>query len=921
MPTDMTSGSSSTIVSEDDLIRQQIYQQWIEKHAITEADIYFYEKRMQKWSHAPTYHLFTRVSHANKHSYIDTISSLQNQLYPDWKLTVLTEEPLSGDIFDREERVQYHVAEHTHTAAIELARNSGSDWICFIEAGDMLATEALFLLADYADRNQHWQCIYVDEDRIDEHGNRFDHRFKPDFNLELLRSSPYLGRFLTVRRSALGQLQHETPWGALFYSLALQLFDSWGGPAIGHIEKVLHHGDSRNDIYYLTNSQYENFKQVLQKHLQRNQVNAEIKQGYNADTFFVDYQLQKQPLVTIIIPTKDALDLVRPCITSLLEKSTYKNFEVILVDNNSTDTEALEYFDHLDRHEPAVRVLRYAKPYNFSAINNTAAAIANGEYLLFLNNDTLIIQDNWLERMMAVALQDNVGIVGAKLYHKDGTIQHAGVVCGLSGVADHVNIGLPMTHSGYMGRAHLAQEYSAVTAACLMISRSLYQSINGMDEKEFAVLFNDIDLCLKVIKAGKKVIWTPHANVVHFGSVSLKKKKTNKEKAQNKQRTHSENMNMLEKWMQQLAFDPAYNRNLSLRNRYFNVNLELGSSWDPAVHDAPRIMAMPFNNHGVGQYRMIEPLRTLARSCQLQASFMPNHDAPREDGEYLIPYEVDVARIKPDVYFIHNGFHDFNIEMLKRNRRFFDIKQIMGMDDLMHAPPPRHHLHADGYKDIKKRIRTALSFCDRLIVSTVPLAEAYRQYIDDIRIVPNSLNNQVWSNLNNQRMAGKKIRVGWAGAGQHACDFDVIAPVVLDTLDKVEWVFFGDCPPGLLDKVEFHPGVPYARFPGKLASLNLDLAVAPLAHNKFNEARSNLKLLEYGILGIPVICSDIEPYQYLPATRVKNHTRAWVKAIEEHINDMDTAYQLGESLRREVINNFMLDDRLDSWLSGLTDFN
>jgi len=921
MRTEMTSDPGSTPENDDELIRLQMYQAWTNKHAITKADIHFYEERMKNWAGMPTFHIFTTVNNHNRLSYIDTISSLQNQLYPDWKLSVLTTEALTHDVFTQEERAECHIIESPHSATLELANMSTCDWVCLIEAGDMLAPEALFLLADYIDRNSGWQCVYVDEDRIDEHGNRLDHRFKPDFNLELLRSSPYMGRFLTIRQSLINQLHSETQWGALCYSLALQIADIKDNDSIGHIADILHHGDSRNDIHYLQNSQYNNFKQALQNHLQRNQISADIKQGYVADTFFVDYQLHQKPLVTIIIPTKDALELVRPCISSLLDKTTYTNFEVILVDNNSTNDEALEYFDYLDQQEPRVRVLRYPKPYNFSAINNYAAKEANGEYLVLLNNDTLIIQDSWLERMLSSALQENVGIVGAKLYHQDGTIQHAGVVCGIAGVADHVNIGLPMTEPGYMGRTHLPQDYSVVTAACLMISRSLYQSVGGMDEEEFAVLFNDVDLCLKVKHSGKRVVWTPHVNVMHYGSVSLKQKKTRKEEEQNKKRVHTENMNMLGKWMHQLTLDPAYNRNLSLRNRYFSIDVDMDSSWDAMIHDAPRIMALPFNNHGVGQYRVIEPLRALANKCQIQASFMPNHDVPGKNGEYLIPYEVDVARIDPDVYFIHNGFHNFNIEMLKRNKRFFSIKQILGIDDLMHEPPPHHLLHENGYKDIKKRIRTALSYCDRLIVSTEPLAEAYSDYIEDIKIIPNGLNSESWINLNIQRGISNKTRIGWAGAGQHACDFDIIIPVVMDTMDSVEWVFFGDCPSELKDKVEYHPGVPFQLFPEKLASLGLDLAVAPLAHNKFNEARSNLKLLEYGILGIPVICSDIEPYQHLPVTRVKNHTRAWVKAINEHISDIDSSYELGNQLKQVVLENYLLNNHLDSWFKAMTEFD
>lgn len=901
-------------------LNQHRYEQWIKQHEITSADIYFYEKRMQTWSCEPTFLIISYVRNPDNLSYLDTISSLQNQLYSEWSLLLLTDQTLNHPAILDDSRIIQDDIKSFYSSHPKHKNINKPDWICLIEAGDMLAAEALFILADNAQRHDQWQCIYVDEDRIDDQSNRLDHRFKPDINIELLRSSNYIGRFLCVRANAFTNFTIDIGWPALTYSLALQSLDTFDRGAIGHISKILHHGDSRNDEYYENNSAAEILQQSLQEHLNRNQLKAEIKPGYERDTFFIDYHLSETPLVSIIIPTKDALDLVRPCIESLLEKTSYMNYEVILVDNNSSDEDALNYFNDLNTNEERVTVIQYAKPYNFSAINNFAATRARGEYLLFLNNDTLIIQEIWLDRMMALAIQNDVGIVGAKLYHKDATIQHAGVVCGMNGVANHILLGLSMKDSGYMNRAHLTQEYSVVTAACLLIDKALYESVNGMNEINFAVLFNDVDLCLKVSERGRRVIWTPHAHVIHYGSVSLKKKKPKKQEADSKVRAHNENLNMLKQWMQQLAFDPAFNRNLSLRNFYFTPDIEFTANWDVDIHDTHRVLAMPFNRHGVGHYRVIRPIELLTNNSKIQSAVMPNHDAPSDNDQYLIPFEVDVARMQPDVYFIHNGFHSFNIEMLKRNKLFFDFRQIMGMDDLMDNPPPGHYLHKHGYKDIKKRIRLALSFCDRLIVSTEPLAQAYRHYIDDIKIVPNSLDSSQWSHLVTTRNTSNKIRIGWAGAGHHNCDFDVIRPVILETLDKVHWVFFGDCPADLIQKVEYHPGVVFEAFPDKLASLNLDIAVAPLAYNKFNEARSHLKLLEYGILGLPVICSDIEPYQHLPVKRVKNNTRAWVQAIEEHINDIDASYAMGDQLKEVVSKNYLLDHHMDNWLSALTKF-
>jgi glycosyltransferase involved in cell wall biosynthesis len=296
---------------------------------------------------------------------------------------------------------------------------------------------------------------------------------------------------------------------------------------------------------------------------------------------------------------------------------------------------------------------------------------------------------------------------------------------------------------------------------------------------------------------------------------------------------------------------------------------------------------------------------------------MPDHAEKKALAR--VPQPVEIERLRPDVLFIHAGLHDLHLELLQQYSRYNkSVLKVFGMDDLLHAPPPRHRLHKTGYKDIRRRIRKALSMCERLVVSTQPLAEAYADMIEDIRVIPNALDAQRWSDIESHKRSGARPRVGWVGGQQHEIDLDILVPVIREIGDAVEWVFLGDRPRGIDDlNIEFHKGVLFNEYPAKLASLNLDLALAPLHVCAFNEAKSNLRILEYGILGIPVVCTDILPYEGAPVARVRNRSAEWVKAIEERVFDLAATEREGATLQRWVETRYMLSQYQEDWLSAL----
>jgi glycosyltransferase involved in cell wall biosynthesis len=283
-----------------------------------------------------------------------------------------------------------------------------------------------------------------------------------------------------------------------------------------------------------------------------------------------------------------------------------------------------------------------------------------------------------------------------------------------------------------------------------------------------------------------------------------------------------------------------------------------------------------------------------------------------------MPSVAELERLKPDTLYLQSTLHDVHLERLKQYKRFNQVFKVFDFEDLKTDVPDKNSRKRILFPELKRRLREVLASCDRMTVTTQPLYEAYRHLISDIRVVPLRLERARWGNLVSKRRQGARPRVGWAGAQQHHADLELMIPVVQATADEVDWVFFGMC----LDELrpcakEVHAFVPYEQYAPKLASLNLDLAVAPLEYHPFNEAKTNLRLLEYGAMGWPVVCTDIYPYQGAPVKRVPNQPQAWIEAIRERAHDLDAAAREGDQMRDWVSRHFMLEDHLDEWLDAL----
>ena len=503
----------------------------------------------------------------------ELIESVRRQSYENWQLCLADGSPddkakeFLEKHYGREKRIVYQklkenggISANTNAAA-ELAKG---EYLMFCDHDDTLEPDALYEIVK-AINDTDADVVYTDEDKVSMDGRHyFDPNFKPDFNLFRLRENNYICHIFVVRKSLTdetGMLRSEFD-GAQDFDFILRCCEK--AKKITHIPKVLYHWRCHMDSTAADPSSkayaYEAGRKAIREHYQRMGIDAKVDMTERPGWYRSHIKVQGNPMVSIIIPNKDHTDDLELCLFSMSRKSTYRNYEVLIVENNSEKEETFEYYKKLPERYPKVRVLTWEKEFNYSAINNFAAEEAQGEYLLFLNNDVEILTPDWIEEMLQNCQQENVAAVGAKLYYPDDTIQHAGVVLGLGGIAGHIMCRASREDPGYFGRMISVQEISAVTAACMMVKKSEFDSVKGFDET-FQVAFNDIDLCMKFRAAGKKIVFTPYAELYHYESKSRGLEDTPEKQF----RFDKEVKRFQEKWAQQLELgDPYYSPNLSV---------------------------------------------------------------------------------------------------------------------------------------------------------------------------------------------------------------------------------------------------------------------------------------------------------------------------------------------------------------------
>jgi GT2 family glycosyltransferase len=504
------------------------------------------------------------------------IESVIAQAYPRWQLCIADDASPDGRVMEilteyasKDERIEVmrrsvngHISEASNSA-LSLARGR---YVALLDHDDELRPHALLEVAQAISDTPDVGLVYSDEDKVDGEGRRFDPYFKPDWDPDLLRSQNYICHFTALRadlvRDAGGFRKGFE--GSQDHDLILRCTERLQPTQVKHISKVLYHWRAITGSTALTRDAKDYASsagaRAVAEHLDRRHPGAraeELSHGH----YRVRWPLPVQaPKVSLIIPTRDRVELLRMCVESIFARTSYPSFGLVVVDNRSSDPEALAYLAELEQRD-RVKVLRYDAPFNYSAINNWAVSQCDGAVVGLVNNDIEVISPDWLEEMVSQAIRPEVGAVGAMLYYPNDTIQHAGVVLGVHGVAAHRYAGMPRGYPGHGGRARVAQALSAVTGACLLVRRETFERVGGLDER-LQIAFNDIDFCLRLRAAGYRNIWTPFAELYHHESASRGSEDTDEKK----QRFSREVAFMQERWGDALASDPAYNINLSLNS-------------------------------------------------------------------------------------------------------------------------------------------------------------------------------------------------------------------------------------------------------------------------------------------------------------------------------------------------------------------
>jgi len=573
--------------AQQQMIDRNDYATWIKKFdTLMNQDVNFIQHNVIKFTTQPKISILMPTYNSTIKWLSEAIQSVQNQFYSNWELCIADDassdenvKKLLTDFMAMDNRIKVVFREkngHISAASNSALAIATGEWVGLLDHDDLLTPDALSCVVKCINEQSDVALIYSDEDKLTEEGVRFNPYFKPDWNYDLFLSHNLICHFSVYKRDLLRviggfRIGYE---GAQDYDLALRCVEMLQSHQIQHIPKILYHWRACTGSTALANNE-KNYavdagEKALDDFFVRNNIRATAEK-LPFGMYRTHYKLpDKTPLVSLIIPTYNALDLVQQCVTSILEKTSYHHYEIIIVDNNSDDENVLNYFREIERNSK-FRVIEYNKPFNYSAINNFAVRHARGEFVVLVNNDIEVISENWLTEMLALGMQPNIGAVGARLFYPNNTIQHAGVIVGLGGVAGHAYKDFSREDYGYFGRAQLTQSLSAVTAACLLVKKSIYEEVNGLDEENLKIAFNDVDFCLKVREAGYRNIWTPYAELYHHESATRGYEDTPEKQA----RFSSEVIFMQTKWGNSLLKDPAYNPNLTLEYGDFSL------AWPP----------------------------------------------------------------------------------------------------------------------------------------------------------------------------------------------------------------------------------------------------------------------------------------------------------------------------------------------------
>ena len=607
-------------IKENRKTNQEAYQIWMEKNTPNEDELE--KQKTTKFTYAPKISVVVPMYNTDEKFFQDLIESLNNQTYANWELCLADGSPKKNEnlekYYEKNKKIKYNflgknegISENTNEA-IKMATG---DYVGFLDHDDILSEEALFQVVKVINQDLKTDFIYTDEDKIDENYERFEPYFKPDYSPETLECNNYITHFVVVKKEIIekiGKLNSEFN-GAQDFDFVLRATKV--ANKITHISKVLYHWRvHKNSTAYIADTKnyaFEAGKKVIEADLKREGKSATVEFGQEVPGIYkIKYEVIGNPKVSILIPNKDNIKLLKKCITSILKFTTYENYEINIIENNSEKKETFKYYEELVKNSK-IKILNFNKhtvfdingekslenktlnkdleknnieknienietkenelqkvsEFNYSALINFGVKNVDAEFVLQLNNDTKLITKDWLEIFIGYAQNSEIGAVGARLYYEDKTIQHAGIIVGVSEIAGNALVNLPYGKHAYFGREAATRNVLAVTGACLFARRSLYYEVGFMDEKEFKVAFNDVDFCLKLYENGYRNVYNPYIELIHYESKS-RGYEISEEK---EERFEKEANNFKRKWSKYIKYDPYYNKNLSRKTVNYDI--------------------------------------------------------------------------------------------------------------------------------------------------------------------------------------------------------------------------------------------------------------------------------------------------------------------------------------------------------------
>lgn len=550
------------------------YILWLRKNCLSREKILRIKREVKAFKYTPLISIVMPVNNIEIKWLKKAIISMFDQLYPNWELCIADDYSANRHIhkllkYYHKKDLRIKAKYISQNLGISLATNqaiflASGEFIGLLGQDDKLSPDALFEVVNLLQKNPEVDMIYSDEDRITTSEKRYEPFFKPDWSPDLFLSQMYTRRFGVYRKSIVDKIGgfRKGYEDSQDYDFVLRFTENT--EKIFHISKILYHWrkvlDFASNKYETNDSDAASIK-ALNSALERRGIKGTVEKGIMNNTFRIKRQIINNPLVSIIIPTKDKLEYLEKCIESIKKITQYKNYEILIVDNDSIERKTMDYLHSINGNN-CCRVLHYSGSYSFSAINNYAASKANGEFLLFLNNDTEVISAEWLGAMLEIAQRKETGAVGAKLIFENNTIQHAGVLLGFGGIASHAFYKLPADCNLYFNNLHVIRNYSAVTAACMMVRKSLFCDLGGFDEVNLPICYNDVDFCLRLRGKGYFNVFTPYAVLHHYESISRAV-----------EIDVNESCYMMSRWKDILEDDPYYNTNLTRNKEDFGLKI------------------------------------------------------------------------------------------------------------------------------------------------------------------------------------------------------------------------------------------------------------------------------------------------------------------------------------------------------------